>query len=75
YNLVPRDRAVKKIQFIRQYRSYVINYTLGEDLVQKYLDADTANATAPGHRGRLFLQLLTRPVVPSGGPGASAGLY
>lgn len=65
YNLVPRKRAEKKVQFIEQYRSYVVNYTLGEDLVQAFIKSGTAGMTAPGLRKDLFLQLLTRPVVPS----------
>jgi len=65
YSLVPHDRAVKKVQFIRQYRSYVINYTLGEDLVQKYLESGATEKAVPARRKALFLQLLTRPVVPA----------
>jgi hypothetical protein len=57
--LVSEERARKAIDFIRTYRSYVFNYTVGEDLVRSYL------GTAPD-RAELFFALLQRPVTPSG---------
>lgn len=64
--LVSEERARKSIDFLRTYRSYVFNYTAGEDLVSDYL----------GHgpdRARRYFDLLQRPATPSsltGGVGA-----
>jgi hypothetical protein len=57
--LVNEERARKSIDFIRTYRSYVFNYTVGEDLVRKYL------GTGPDRIERYFA-LLQRPATPSG---------
>lgn len=58
YGLVSADRAKKSIEFARTYRSYIYNYTLGEDLVRDWI------GTGPDRRER-FYDLLQRPVVPS----------
>jgi hypothetical protein len=57
--LVNEERARKSIDFIRTYRSYVFNYTVGEDLVRKYLGAGT-------DRVERYFALLQRPATPSG---------
>ncbi len=38
YKLAPRDVAEQSLEFDREYRSYVINYSVGEDLVRSYVD-------------------------------------
>ena len=52
------DRAEKSVQFAKTYRSYVFNYSLGEDIVREWI------GTGPDRRER-FYELLDRPVVPS----------
>lgn len=37
YALLSRPRAVQRVRFIRQYRSYIINYSRGRELVDAYL--------------------------------------
>ena len=39
YALMPRDRAEQRVRFFDQYRSYVINYNLGKDLVRRYIES------------------------------------
>jgi len=39
YNLVARDRATQRLSFIDTYRSYIINYGLGRDMVQTWVEA------------------------------------
>ena len=58
WSLVDEARARKALDFARMYRSYVFNYTLGEDIVRAYI------GTGPD-RIEKFYGLLTRPVVPS----------
>ena len=36
---MPPDRAAQRVRFFDQYRSYVINYNLGKDLVRRYIGA------------------------------------
>ena len=38
YALMSPERARQRVTFIDQYRSYVINYNLGQDLVRAYVE-------------------------------------
>ena len=66
YQLVPKERAEKKLDFIKQYRSYVINYNLGEDLVKNYIEKNGGTVDNPQRRWQLFKELLSKPETPSG---------
>ncbi len=57
-------RANQRVDFIAQYRSYVINYTLGLDLVREYLDARVAVDGPAEARWREFEKLLSSPRLP-----------
>jgi hypothetical protein len=66
YALMPRDRAAQRVRFFDQYRSYVINYNYGKDLVRKFIEA---RGGTPDHRDRRwqeFEKLLSSPRLPSG---------
>jgi len=65
YGLYSRPRAEQRVRFIDQYRSYVINYNLGKDMVARYL-ARQAAAGDSAARWRAFAQLLSSPRLPSG---------
>jgi hypothetical protein len=58
-------RAEQRVAFISQYRSYVINYTLGLDLVRGYIDARADVAAPPEERWHEFEQLLSSPRLPA----------
>jgi hypothetical protein len=66
YALQPRPRAEQRVRFFDQYRSYVINYNLGKDLVRAYIDARGGTADNPGRRWAEFGALLCSPRLPSG---------
>jgi hypothetical protein len=51
------------VRFIDTYRSYVINYNHGQDLVRSYVEARGGSADDPERR---WLRLLTTPRVASG---------
>ena len=55
--------ARQRLRFIDQYRSYVINYNLGLDLVRDFVVGDGADS-APDARWDRFLGLLTSPRLP-----------
>ncbi len=38
YGLTSRERAEQSVRFIEQYRSYVLNYSLGQDIVRNYIE-------------------------------------
>jgi hypothetical protein len=64
--MMPPDRALQRTQFFDQYRSYVINYNLGKDLVRSYIERHGGTIDAPDVRWREFAKLLASPRLPSG---------
>jgi hypothetical protein len=62
YALDAPDRAEKRISFFDAYRSYVINYNYGKDLVAEWVTADDANSE---QRWERFIHLLSSPMSPS----------
>jgi len=65
YTLMSRERAAQRVRFFDSYRSYVINYNLGEDLVERYVTRQGGIATAPDRRWDVFVDLLRTPRLPS----------
>jgi hypothetical protein len=63
YSLSTAARARQRIKFFDQYRSYVINYNLGKDLVRQYVERHAGSS--PEKRWRVFTELLSSPRLPS----------
>lgn len=61
YSLSSPERARQRVRFFDTYRSYVINYNLGQDLVKAYVE----RAATPEERWRRFGELLSTPRLPS----------
>ena len=66
YAMMPADRALQRTRFFDQYRSYVINYNLGQDLTRTYIETRGGTADREDVRWRLFGELLSSPRLPSG---------
>ena len=64
YAVMEPARAQQRVKFIQRYRSYVINYNLGEDMVRRYIEK--RSGTDPGKRWSEFAKLLSSPRLPSG---------
>jgi hypothetical protein len=64
YSLMPRERAEQRVRFIEKYRSYVINYNLGKDLVRQYIESKAGEDSS--RRWEEFGKLLSSPRLPSG---------
>jgi hypothetical protein len=60
--MYPRDRAEQRTRFFDQYRSYVINYNLGKDMVKAWVEKQ---GTTPAERWKAFERLLSSPRLPS----------
>ncbi|MDQ0465254.1 hypothetical protein QO010_003041 [Caulobacter ginsengisoli] len=62
YSLVSRARAEQSVRFTENYRSYVINYGLGQDMVGAYV-----TAAGPGQdaRWKRMEKVLSEPTLPS----------
>jgi hypothetical protein len=65
YALMDEKRAKQSARFIEKYRSYVINYNLGEDMVRSYIEKRGGTEQQPEQRWREFEQLLASPRLPS----------
>jgi hypothetical protein len=62
YWLVTPEAAAKTLRFITTYRSYVINYNLGRDLVANWVAREAGDS--PKARWRAFSALLASPRLP-----------
>jgi hypothetical protein len=65
YGLMAPDRARQRMDFIDKYRSYVINYNYGQDLVKHYIEKNGGTVDNPARRWELFKELLSNPHTPS----------
>ncbi len=59
YGLYSRPRAEQRVRFIDQYRSYVINYNLGKNMVAAYIESRGPDRWAE------FARLISSPRLPS----------
>jgi hypothetical protein len=74
YALSSPERAAQRVKFFDTYRSYVINYNLGQDLVAAWVDAAAAPKAgealtpeaAAERRWKAFAELISSPRLPSG---------
>ena len=64
YAVMDPARAQQRVKFIKRYRSYVINYNLGEDMVHSYIEK--RSGTDNEKRWSEFGKLLSSPRLPSG---------
>jgi hypothetical protein len=63
YALSTRERAEQRVRFIDTYRSYVINYNLGRDLVESFVQRRAGDDR--DRRWMEFEYVLSQPLSPS----------
>jgi len=63
YALRDRKGAEQSVRFIETYRSYVINYNVGLDMVSEYMEKNGGESEA--ERWKTFEHLISTPQVPS----------
>jgi hypothetical protein len=64
YTLQSEERAGQQVRFFDQYRSYILNYNHGLDLVRRYIESRGGTADKPEKRWQEFLALLASPRLP-----------
>ncbi|MFL6542003.1 MAG: hypothetical protein ACJ8I9_02430 [Chthoniobacterales bacterium] len=64
YSVMEPRRAKQRVQFIKRYRSYVINYNTGQEMVKRYIEARGGTDADPEKRWREFAELLSSPRLP-----------
>jgi hypothetical protein len=62
FQLRTRQEAENSISFFETYRSYVITYSIGVDMLKEYFRKH--NATTKTQRWNLYYRLLSNPVLP-----------
>ncbi len=65
YGLFAPERAEQRIRFFEKYRSYVINYNLGQDMVRGWVENQGGTVDQTEKRWRLFHHLISTPQTPS----------
>jgi hypothetical protein len=65
YSIMSRERAEQRMRFIETYRSYVINYNVGQDLIKDYVNRNGGTDNNPDLRWKIIERLLSTPQVPS----------
>ncbi len=65
YALMAPAAARQRIRFFDRYRSYVINYNVGQDLVKAHVVRHAGPSASAADRWRVFSALLSSPRVPS----------
>jgi hypothetical protein len=63
YSLAEPARARQRIRFTQKYRSYVITYNHGQQLVHDYIERQAGGDT--DKRWAAFAELISSPVLPS----------
>ncbi len=61
--LATPERARQRLDFFRGYRSYIVNYSLGEALVRSYIDTLAGDDATT--RWLVFADLLASPALPA----------
>lgn len=59
------DRAAQHVRFFDQYRSYIVNYTAGEDIVEQWVESQGGVESNPERRWDAFEELISAPRLPS----------
>jgi hypothetical protein len=62
YGLYNEATAAKSLAFIRTYRSYVINYNYGLDLVKAWVEKQMGTDTSETNKWKVFEELLSNQV-------------
>ena len=65
YNLMTLERAKQRLNFIKKYRAYVINYNIGLDMVREFVIKNGGTSDNPKKRWMIFEDLIRNPYLPS----------
>ncbi|MBF8964067.1 hypothetical protein I0P70_12495 [Pontibacter sp. FD36] len=61
YSFTEMDKALQRTRFFDRYRSYVINYNLGQELVRKHVEVKSRDEKTSAKSWEVFYELLSNP--------------
>ena len=64
YELRTSEEAEQSLRFIGRYRSYVITYNVGQELIRKYIEKNGGSLQNQEKRWQLFNFIESNPVLP-----------
>jgi hypothetical protein len=64
--LATHEQAEQAVRFFEKYRSYIITYSVGRDIIKNYIDKQSGTDENPVKRWELFSMLLSTPPTASG---------
>lgn len=59
------ERANQALDFVDAYGSYIINYSVGKDIIGKYIDTQRQGENTAKNNWNVFEKIITTPMVPS----------
>jgi hypothetical protein len=65
YELKTPEKAARSVRFVEQYRSYIVNYAVGEDMVKQYVEKRIGQTRKAAARWRLLEELFATPHTPA----------
>ena len=65
YKLDSKEKARRRLKFIQQYRSYVINLYVGYNIVKNYIESTGGTPDNNELLWKLFKELISSPLTPS----------
>jgi len=66
YSLCNTEEASKSIEFFDKYKSYIISYGVGKEIISEYIRRNGGTETNHKKRWDLFCGILSTPQTPSG---------
>jgi hypothetical protein len=66
FSLESPERAAKTIDFWNTYRSYIINYNLGQDIIRAFVEKKAGPNSSLEAKWQVFADILSTPRTPSG---------
>lgn len=64
YALLSPEKAKQRVEFIQRYGAYIINYTLGYELIADYIDKVNPSGNSQGLWSS-YMDILSNPYLPS----------
>jgi hypothetical protein len=66
FQLRTKERAEKYLSFIETYRSYVVTYDVGKEIIKDYIESHSGTENSLAKKWELFTKIISTPQTPSG---------